>query len=258
MINDYFYNSLYITDVNYFKKIGFPINAFRRLNRGITPIKTEKDLRLYNALYAGHHIAKNKKILSHCSNFIQNGEKFTVVDWACGQALASSMLMDYMALNGNLRSLENIILIEPSNYALKRAKNILDNQLESFGKKINIIMINKFFHELDLSDITIYNQNKYLHLFSNALDTQISSVDHIMKIICTIKKSSLIASTSPNYTNTESAYKNMTNFLSTSSAEIISNMAGYIGSNIYHLKLNQWMYSKISYNQLIVELFDHE
>ena len=190
MINDYFYNSLYITDVNYFKKVGFPINTFGRLNRGITPIKTEKDLRLYNALYAGHHIAKNKQILSYCSNFIQNGEKFTIVDWACGQALASSMLIDYLKLNGNLGAIDNIILIEPSNHALIRAKDILDTQLEGFGKKINIIMINKFYDELVLSDIAINNHNKYLHMFSNALDTQILSVDHIMKIICTIKKSS--------------------------------------------------------------------
>ena len=72
---NYAYHQLFMDDVNHYIQNGFPTNSFSILGRGVKPIESNESLRLYNALYGGHHIAKFKMLLPHCSKFINHGKK---------------------------------------------------------------------------------------------------------------------------------------------------------------------------------------
>ena len=259
MNTDYYYQSLYLEDVNHFISNGFPLDTFHRLGRGIKPIGSVESLRLYNALYAGHHIAKFKVILPFCSNYMKKDTRYTVVDWGCGQGLAASMLIDYLKSLNMLGSIENVILIEPSYLATNRAVEILNKQLyQSHLSNSNIFTVNKRFEYVDSSDIRIHQKSNYIHLFSNALDTNIESINNVMRIIKNIEKSSLIAATSPNYPLTVDAYQKMKDYLLETNIEEISNDTGIVTGMIYLLKYRRWSHYNISYNQSIIKLNNNE
>ena len=259
MNTDYYYQNLYFDDVNHFISNGFPLDTFHRLGRGIKPIGSVESLKLYNALYAGHHIAKFKVILPFCSNYMKKDTKYTIVDWACGQGLATSMLIDYLKSLNMLGSIENVILIEPSYLATNRAVEILNKQLyQSHLSNSNIFTVNKRFEYVDSSDIRINQKSNYIHLFSNALDTNIESINNVMRIIKKVEKSSLIAATSPNYPLTVNAYKKMKDYLFETNIEDISNNTGVVRGMIYLLKYRGWSHYNISYNQSIIELDNNE
>jgi len=252
---NYAYHQLYMNDVNHYIQSGFPINAFAILGRGVKPIDSSESLRLYNAMYAGHHIAKFKMILPHCSKFINNGKKYSIVDWACGQGLASSMLIDYLHSLKKLDQIDCIYLIEPSSYATNRAINLIKLQFEQYGSTTPYIIVkNKFFNETKIVDISTQTRNHFIHLFSNALDTNVDSTTHIMSIIKNLKTPSLIAATSPNYGMTQLAYQKMKNYFCIVNTDEISNHCGYTREIIYLLKHKKWLMSNIAFNQNVIKV----
>jgi len=251
---NYAYHQLFMDDVNHYIQSGFPNNPFALLGRGVKPIGSNQLLRLYNAMYGGHHIAKFKMVLPHCSKFINHGNKYDIVDWACGQGLASSMLIDYLHSMNKLDQVNSIYLFEPSSIATNRAIELLKIQFEQYGSILpDIIVKNKFFSETQITDIEPQTNN-FIHLFSNALDTNVDSTRHIMSIIKNLEKPSLIAATSPNYGMTQLAYQKMKNYFQIRNIVEISNNSGYTSAMIYLLKYRKWTMSNIAYNQNVVEV----
>ena len=252
---DYKYNNIFKDDVKYFEKNGFPSDVFSRLSRGVSPILSIENLKLYNALYAGHHITKLRKIIPWCEKYVNTTNKYSIVDWASGQGIASSMIIDELVRKNKLNSISRIFLIEPSEFAIKRAKEILINQIQSYGETApEIITIQKYFNAIQASDFYNNNSNEFLHLFSNAFDTDTTSTLRIMKIIQDLSNNCFIASTSPNYQQTTMAYLKIRAFISRLNARILSNEQGFESGWIYRVKGNYWGLMNISYNQLILEV----
>ena len=253
---NYAYHQLFMDDVNHYIQNGFPNNAFSVLGRGITPINSNESLRLYNAMYGGHHIAKFKMVLPHCSKFINNGKRYSIIDWACGQALASSMLIDYTHSIHKLDQIDHIYLFEPSSLATNKATYLLKLQFDQYGlTPPDIIVKNKFFNETQIVDFKAQTRNPFIHLFSNALDINVGSTTHVMSIIKDLKNPSLIAATYPNYGMTQLAYQKMKNhFHIDNNIEQISNHSGYTQAMIYLLKYKKWSMSNIAYNQNVIKV----
>ena len=252
---NYNYQNIFNEDVNYFIRKGFPSDVFSRLSRGIEPIMSAESLRLYNALYAGHHITKLKKIIPNCSKYVSPTRNHAIIDWACGQGIASSMMLDELYRKNKLNNIKQIYLIEPSRVAIERAREILIKQIENFGLKVpEIVLINNYFHEVKLNDFNIDRLSKCLHLFSNAIDTDINSTFHIMKIIKDLSNQCLIASTSPNYHQTTAAYLKIRTSLSSLNSNVVLNEQGFEPGWIYRVKDNYWGFMNISYNQLMLEV----
>ncbi len=143
------------------------IRPWTILNHGIGLLNTEDELNCYLAAYGNMHEAKIQSALSSIGNPHQVFDKdFEIIDWGCGQGLATACFIDYLNENKIPNKIQKITLIEPSNKALSKAKLILNSYVND---KNRINTINKYIDNVELSDIKS-SQNLTINFFSNILD----------------------------------------------------------------------------------------
>jgi len=133
--------------------------------RGVTPLLEEKELYIYLLRYGKMHKAK----LESCFNefpFAEINHPIEVIDWGCGQGLASLVLFDYLKFNELEISVSKIILIEPSPLSIKRAAL----HLQTYPSLQCSTTICKSFDGLELQDLHTDANRIKIHLFSNVLD----------------------------------------------------------------------------------------
>ena len=133
-----------------------------------------------------------------------NNETINIIDWGCGQALATSLLIDYIKEKSLNIDISNIILIEPSSLALSRGLLHISVLKEN---KIDIKAVNKDIDSLTSSDLVIHNQNITLHLFSNILDVEFFKLnkDFLDKISSSQKGLNYFICVSPNINDKRNA-----------------------------------------------------
>ena len=91
-------------------------------NHGRAILQTDDQLNAYLAAYGETHIIKCRAAiqnlpLEHLQHF-----NYEILDWGCGQGIASLVLIDYLRERKLLGNLQQITLVEPSIYALQRAE----------------------------------------------------------------------------------------------------------------------------------------
>lgn len=168
---------------------------YHALGRGVNVLEREEHMLAYMYAYGQMHIAKLNRAISMLPQKIENAE---VIDWGCGQGLASMVLIDKLGLE----NLKAITLIEPSSICLKRASLHLTQKLNS------IRTINKDFDSLNLNDFEIIpnNSQSYIHLFSNILDVDLFSLSHLIQLIHSkFKGTNFFVISSPFITNLKTA-----------------------------------------------------
>jgi len=95
---------------------------------------------------------------------IPNNE-IQIVDYGCGQSLASALFLDAFKKNGS-GGVSKFVLIDPSSVSLHRARRIA----KCYYPNAAITMINKRFDNLVDADIRLRRNSEKIHLFSNVLD----------------------------------------------------------------------------------------
>lgn len=161
------------------------------LDRGVGILESELQLFQYMYSFGRMHYEKLNsaiEVLPIISN------KHAVVDWGCGQGLATLKYLEFQ------KSSSNIILIEPSIVALKRATLHIKNWIP------NILTINKVFDELSNSDFDIERPSTTVHLMSNVLDIEMFSLLKLIRVIeANFKGRNYFVITSPyiDYTRTK-------------------------------------------------------
>ena len=143
--------------------------------------------------------SKHKQKLESAFDLIINkleSQKLDIVDWGCGQATASMILLSYAKKKNITLDIENITLIEPSKIALSRALLHIDILKQ---KEYNIKAINSELDCLDENEI-IKSKNKTLHIFSNILDIESFSLnnDFFKKASSHIQNDAIFVCVSPN------------------------------------------------------------
>ena len=154
----------------YFKDEVAAVNEEAEGGRGTKPISQEEGIVCYLAAYAKWH--KDKLHLAFDSIQIKDlcqGE-VNIVDWGCGQGLATLVLLDYLDDNGVSYNVKSITLIEPSPLAIGFAQLYLSQRLR--GKNVVINAVNKLFSALDESDFSSIPDCPTFHLYSNILDVE--------------------------------------------------------------------------------------
>lgn len=133
--------------------------------RGVIPLRSESEMFIYLKRYGNMH---KSKLLSAFEAFPFNelNEPIEVIDWGCGQGLASLVLIDYLRTNNIPVVISKIILIEPSELVLRRAAL----HISSARNDISLSTICKFINNLSYEDIHTEEQSIKIHLFSNVLD----------------------------------------------------------------------------------------
>lgn len=137
------------------------------LNQGVDLLTTHELMCQYIFSYGNMHEAKIKTAFSSIRNpkeiFNTN---MSIVDWGCGQGLATVCFFDFLRSQGISNKTQKVVLIEPSEQALERAKLHTNVYLKDESK---IQCISKYLDNIKKEDIET-NQSITVHFFSNILD----------------------------------------------------------------------------------------
>lgn len=149
------------------------------LNRGVDVLDSEPLLQMYIYAFGKMHNAKLLHAFSHMQERVVKTDQLEIVDYGCGQGLASICYHDFIKEHNPIQKISKITLIEPSRLALSRAELLCS----CFYPDAEIIAINKQFDELDAEDIIISSEVLTLHLFSNILDVESYDLHHLIQTI---------------------------------------------------------------------------
>lgn len=148
------------------------------LRRGVEILTNPEQLIVYFVAYGKMH---NDRLISAFnklpSNFFK--KKIQIIDWACGQGLATMSYFDFLRTKSLDQNLKNVILIDPSEIALKRGAL----HVQKFKSDVSIQLINKYLDKLDEQDFQVENSCVKLHFFSNILDIESFSMLKLNKLI---------------------------------------------------------------------------
>jgi superfamily II DNA helicase RecQ len=140
---------------------------WRGLNQGVDLLTTHELMCQYIFSYGNMHEAKIQTALSSIKNpkdVLSNN--ITIIDWGCGQGLATICYFDFINKLNIPNNTQKVILIEPSAQALDHAKHHINLYLKDETK---ISLINKLLDDVEKEDIET-NDTITLHFFSNILD----------------------------------------------------------------------------------------
>ena len=95
------------------------------VNHGVNLLNTEEQLCAYISAYAEMHSVKCRAAFQNF-NFDSLESNFEIVDWGCGQGIATISLIEMLRERDKLNLLRKVTLIEPSEISLERAKLNVD------------------------------------------------------------------------------------------------------------------------------------
>lgn len=154
-------------------------DIFYSLGRGVGILNEEAQLYSYINSYGNMHEAKMLSALRKFPLEELDGKNIEIFDWACGQGLASIILHEYVSNQDVNINIKNVVLIEPSEIALKRAAL----HVRHFNSKCQLKTILKDLDSVNNGDLNSDNTAIKIHLFSNILDVDGFSMDHLISII---------------------------------------------------------------------------
>lgn len=149
------------------------------LNRGVDVLDSEPLLQMYIYSFGKMHNAKLQYAFNQLKDRIMNEDNIEIVDYGCGQGLATICYHDFIKKNGFKQNVSRITLIEPSSLALSRAELLIS----CFYPKAEIIAINKSFDELSSSDFAESLDKPIVHLFSNVIDIESYNLNHLVQVL---------------------------------------------------------------------------
>ena len=160
-------NSLSIREYNKenFYKLDNQDEIYRELRKGVHILEKIEQLTAYMFSYGNMHYYKLDDAFKNLPPAFYK-HKIDIIDWACGQGVASMAYLTHLNSNNIKQEIETFTLIEPSQIALKRASLHVNH----FRKGSKITTINKDLNELFKSELSNKTQNLKFHLFSNILD----------------------------------------------------------------------------------------
>lgn len=143
--------------------------AFNSLSSGTTIIRTAEQANAYLTAYGDMHRIKLDSAFEVLTDQLSGIRgPIEVIDWGCGQGLASGVLLDFVQLHGLALDIRRFTLIEPSTFALNRAVDHLHILQDS--QPFVVRSFNQTADSLSPSLMQTNPQAVKIHLFSNLLD----------------------------------------------------------------------------------------
>lgn len=152
---------------------------YHSLGRGVKILTAEAQLYSYINSYGRMHEAKMLSALKRFPFDELTGNNIEIYDWACGQGIASMIFHEYINNESIQLNIERIVMIEPSELALKRAAL----NVRHFNGNCHIKTILKDIDSLTINDIKSSSNTIKIHLFSNILDVDLFNMRHLTSII---------------------------------------------------------------------------
>jgi hypothetical protein len=172
---------------------------FDNLDYGTRVLRDEEECIRYIALYGGHHFHKLYAAYTSAKfeMLLEEGGSIEIIDWGCGQALATCVLIDYLIENNIHLNVVSITLIEPSEVALQRGLSLVRQLFQNDTSVDSTVrLVNKYLDDVNPADLASQPDNIKVHLFSNILDVEgvdlrglyqliVNSFKGCNRIICT-------------------------------------------------------------------------
>lgn len=139
----------------------------------------ELQLDAYLAAYADWHKGKLQRAFDILNDTLPR--QMNIIDWGCGQGLATIYILDYIRSKRLVCSVQEVILVEPSTVALERAEYLINR----INPSISIRSINKKLDDATSDELKFSNNTSVFHLFSNILDISGIDLKHLSQIVYT-------------------------------------------------------------------------
>jgi len=152
---------------------------WNKINHGVDLLDSDEKLIQYLCAYGAMHKTKMYSAFDTIKDVNIFDKNCTIIDWGCGQGLATVCFFDFLKEHNIQNNVQNIILIEPSTMALERATLHTNAYLKDENK---IKTVNEFLDDVKKSDIAT-NQSVTLHFFSNILDIQQIDLQKLAKLV---------------------------------------------------------------------------
>lgn len=154
------------------------------VNHGVGLLSAEDQLCAYIMAYAEMHEVKCRAAFQNFP-FDELVSGFEIIDWGCGQGIASLTLIEMLRDRDKLHLLQKVTLIEPSDIALRRA--VVNVKKATNGAR-SIVAIRRYLPnegaENEITGIT-YEKDVVIHLFSNILDIPSVNLERLAQIVGT-------------------------------------------------------------------------
>lgn len=98
-------------------------SPYKLTSRGCAIYTDELQLDAYLASYVDWHKGKLARAFELLNEPLPR--QLNIIDWACGQGLATLFLLDYIREHNAACSVREVVLIEPSSIALQRAEYLI-------------------------------------------------------------------------------------------------------------------------------------
>lgn len=153
-------------------------DIFASLNHGVSLLETHEQLCMYLYSYGVMHKSKMKEALSHLDIDKLKDKTIQIIDWGCGQGLATICFFDFLLQKQIYSKINRVVLIEPSKMALERATLHVD----AYKQNCEIFALRKFVNEITSEDL-VSDVDVTIHLFSNILDVEQVEVKQLANTI---------------------------------------------------------------------------
>lgn len=142
-----------------------------RTNRATSPLNCAKEAIFYAVAYSWQHYQTMQSMFSIIDVTSDIADKIRVVDYGCGQGIATIAYLEYLvAHNVATESEFEVHLIEPSSVTLSIAQNLIEKLANIYGLKLSIHT-----YQQSLSKPLFFKDSdciETVHLLSNILDIE--------------------------------------------------------------------------------------
>jgi len=221
-----YYKNIYISSVNR-SGLNYLNGEHNAINNGRNGLENIRECTLYTALYGGMHYYKLMDAYENSQIMTNNLKSVEIIDYGCGQAFATILLLEYLLSEGYALNNIKIRLNDISSVAIANGDLYINKLLSSYNKA------DKYSITKDVIDIKGLNTIKVcdtksdtlkIHLFSNILDIYYVSAKPIVEyIVNNYKGKNYFICTSPSYYKTDekfTIFKNMIKEKSTSLTDV--------------------------------------
>ena len=134
-------------------------------------------MKAYIALYGGIHQAKLERAFKNIPGTLLL-KNISVIDWGCGQGLASILFNDFIHEKFDNNKIKDITLIEPSRHCLSMATTYLNGCRGDF----NVYSMSEKEEDVDPKDFILEGEI-IVHLLSNVVDIPEFEGEKIIELI---------------------------------------------------------------------------
>jgi hypothetical protein len=171
-------------NINNYEQGWYEQNKIKMAN-GTGILDTSEEGITYMASYSDMHTIKLINAFNSLFNEVDlENKSVEIIDWGCGQAFATCVLIDYIKdYNVNI-DLSKFILIEPSCMTLQRGFEHINAIYQREPKPQTYLLNEKADSQLRIKNIPT-SSNIKIHLFSNLLDLQSLDLEIVFQNVIT-------------------------------------------------------------------------